>query len=299
MSSKPWSLFHVGPYIRQDTDGRERSRAKSKVPRHRTPNLCLRHCCRAIRLTALTVTQQHIHSLLSQSVVGSSYPTLLFPPLLDRIPSSAFLRLLRCMHSSIPYPVRPQEVTSSNSMLASPVVCCLLLSLVLHLLLATAPSVSADYVISSLDKKDYGWEGTLKLASPAPYGDDIHALKLSVWFETDTRLRVTLRDADKPRWEIPADFLHIDSRTPPTSAPTAALYDFSVTSTPFGFAITRRSTGVVLFNTTMQSLYYSSLYLQVGTAMLADANVYGLGERIMPFRLPQEDFVIYTQGQRQ
>ena len=157
----------------------------------------------------------------------------------------------------------------------------------------SCPAVCADYVLSSLQSTAYGWEGTLKLSTAAPFGSDIASLALSVWFETDERLRVTLRDANAARWEIPAEILHIESQQPPASSPTSPLYDFNYISQPFGFAVSRRSTGAVLFNTSGQPLFYSSQYLQVATALPANANLYGLGERIVPFKLPQNDYTIW------
>lgn len=154
--------------------------------------------------------------------------------------------------------------------------------------------VSGDYVLSSLDSTPYGWEGRLKLSSPGPYAADLPSLSLSVWFETECRLRVTLRDATAARWEIPADILHIESKQPPQSAPVDSLYHFSITQQPFGFAVSRKSTGAVLFNTSGQPLYYQDQYLQIGTVMPADANVYGLGERIVPFKLPLNDYTIWS-----
>ena len=154
--------------------------------------------------------------------------------------------------------------------------------------------VAADYVVSSLSSTAYGWEGSLKLTTPSPYGrDDISALTLSVWFETSERLRVTLRDANAQRWEIPASILHIESQQPPAAAPVATLYDFSYTSQPFGFAVTRKSTGTVLFNSSGHSLFYSNQYLQISTALPNNSNVYGLGERIVPFKLPEDDYTIW------
>ena len=160
-------------------------------------------------------------------------------------------------------------------------------------LLSLLSSTSADYAVSSLQETAYGWEGQLKMTTPGPYGDDIPTLSLSVWFETNARLRVTLRDATAKRWEIPPSFLSIPSTTPPTRAPMQALYSFNVTTNPFGFAITRRSTGRVLFNSSSLPLHYSDQFLQLGTTLHPNAPIYGLGERILPFRLPQEDMVIW------
>ena len=181
--------------------------------------------------------------------------------------------------------------SSSSFLSALPLLSLLLLPLLLFLSLLSP--ASADYALASLTERPYGWEGQLKLTSPGPYGQDIPTLALSVWFETSTRLRVTLRDASAKRWEIPPQMLSIPSLTPPGAAPATALYNFSVTTSPFGFAISRRSTGRTLFNTTLQPLHYSPLYLQVGTSLHPNASLYGLGERIIPFRLPEQDYVIW------
>lgn len=134
------------------------------------------------------------------------------------------------------------------------------------------------------------------MTSPGPYGQDIPSLSLSVWFETAQRLRVTLRDATRKRWEIPPSFLNIPSLSPPSMAPPTSLYDFSYTQNPFSFAISRKSSGQVLFNTSGQSLFFEDQFLQISTSMASDATLYGLGERIVPFKLPQEDFVIWNNG---
>ena len=161
------------------------------------------------------------------------------------------------------------------------------------LLLSFLPPTAADYAVASITEHPYGWEGQLKLTTPGPYGHDLASLSLSVWYETPTRLRVTLRDASAKRWEVPPQLLDIPSLSPPSRAPPTPLYNFSITTAPFGFAITRRSTGRTLFNTTLQPLHYSPQYLQIGTALHPNASLYGLGERIIPFRLPREDFVIW------
>ena len=160
-------------------------------------------------------------------------------------------------------------------------------------LLSLLCPTSADYSVVSITQQPYGWEGTLKLTSPGPYGQDISSLSLSVWFETPNRLRVTLRDAQAKRWEIPAEMLSIPSLSPPRRAPDTPHYNFSITTAPFGFAITRRSTGRTLFNTTLQPLHYSPQFLQVGTSLQPGGALYGLGERIIPFKLPVEDYVIW------
>ena len=95
-------------------------------------------------------------------------------------------------------------------------------------------------------------------------------------------------------------------------------YTFSWTTYPFGFAVTRKSTGDVIFNSTtpasmdsfsssfsflfsllnpanhrypisldglFNGLVFEDQYLEMSTQLSTDANIYGLGERVRPFRL--------------
>ena len=159
-------------------------------------------------------------------------------------------------------------------------------------------AVSGEYALRSLRQTAYGWEGELSLSSPAPYGREVQYLRLSVWYETAARLRVALRDANASRWEVPAQFLHIDSTRPPTSSPSSPLYAFAVAKTAagdFGFTVTRASTGAVLFDSRAGPLHFSAQYIELSTAQPADARLYGFGERIVPLALPRgEELVIWN-----
>ena len=61
-------------------------------------------------------------------------------------------------------------------------------------------------------------------------------------------------------------------------------YLVSFTEYPFGFAITRKSTGRVLFNSTAGAMIYEDQFLQLST-FLPSTNLYGLGEHVDSFRL--------------
>lgn len=155
--------------------------------------------------------------------------------------------------------------------------------------------VEADYQVTSSTQTPYGWEADLTILGPGPYGKDSKNLHLSVWFETETRLRVTLRDPATKRWEIPTEMLQIESINPPSSAPQNMLYSFKIQQNPFGFSITRTSTGEVIFNTIGQPFYYEDQFIQIGTSVSANPTVYGIGERIMPFKLPYNDYAIWNE----
>src|SRR5207248_1729582 len=108
------------------------------------------------------------------------------------------------------------------------------------------------------------------------------------------------------RWEIPSSIL--PDAGCPLDAPAASAvdYEFSFTRLPFGFAITRKSDGEVIFNTTapclesvggdrraraprsavlFQGLQYSNQHLQISTQLPEVPTVYGLGERVDHFQL--------------
>lgn len=87
-------------------------------------------------------------------------------------------------------------------------------------------------------------------------------------------------------------------KTPNTRKPTipaqntAHPLEFSYTDEPFGFAITRRSNGEVLFNSTpstdekaipsFNNLVFKDQYLEISTQLPKDSAIFGLGEGTHP-----------------
>ncbi|GAB7352416.1 hypothetical protein MBLNU459_g2839t3 [Dothideomycetes sp. NU459] len=60
---------------------------------------------------------------------------------------------------------------------------------------------------------------------------------------------------------------------------------FSMTEAPFSFAITRKTTGEVLFNTSGSQIIFESQYLRLRTTLPEQPHLYGLGEHTDPFML--------------
>jgi hypothetical protein len=70
-------------------------------------------------------------------------------------------------------------------------------------------------------------------------------------------LHVKIFDPKVARWEVPRVALTgLPSRKPATTE-----YKFSYTTQPFGFAVSRRATGEVLFNTTTTGPLYTMIYI--------------------------------------
>ncbi|KAL8549487.1 hypothetical protein ACS0TY_008358 [Phlomoides rotata] len=108
-------------------------------------------------------------------------------------------------------------------------------------------------------------------------------------FETKDRLRVTITDATNPRWEIPNDIPPRPARpeTPPPPLHRRSLLsypgsDLTFTlrnTTPFGFTVSRNSSGDTLFDSVPTDLIFQDQYLQLSSSLPLNAsNLYGIGE---------------------
>ncbi|KAJ0733185.1 putative alpha-glucosidase [Helianthus annuus] len=130
------------------------------------------------------------------------------------------------------------------------------------------------------------------------FGPDIDELRLVASFETADRLRIRIKDSKHQRWEIPNHILPrqsqpnispSDSRqkipaklilSDPNSDLTLTLHNTTTnTLTQFGFTVTRRSTGDILFDTSHSILIFKDQYLELSSSLPANrSSIYGLGE---------------------
>lgn len=146
-----------------------------------------------------------------------------------------------------------------------------------------AQNVCPGYSLSNVQKTSRGLTGSLSLSgSPCnAYGKDYTNLTLSVYYDTETRLHVTVEDDGKVQYRIPGDLVAIP---PPADTIGDVTYAFNYTESPFEFWVTR-SDGDILFDTRGYKLIFETQYLELTTNMEEDYNVYGLGEVIHSLRL--------------
>ena len=127
----------------------------------------------------------------------------------------------------------------------------------------------------------------LRLKAPGPFpSQDISELLFSASFDSNTRLRVRITDANADRWE-PPDIVRENHCGSSGCGATAPLLDVSFSEDPFGFAVTRRDDGSVIFNSTapdvaqpFPNLIYSDQFLSLSSSLSSSAKVYGLGEQV-------------------
>ncbi|KAH0250735.1 Alpha/beta-glucosidase agdC, partial [Aureobasidium melanogenum] len=142
------------------------------------------------------------------------------------------------------------------------------------------------YKATNVQQISQGLTADLTLAGPAcnTYGQDIENLKLEITQETGDRLHVQIYDADENVYQVPESVLPRPGADGNVSSTSSQLV-FEVVNDPFSFAVSRRSGGPALFNTTGAELVFQSQYLRLRTQLPENPHLYGLGEHSDPFQL--------------
>ncbi|KAI6706059.1 hypothetical protein NL676_009021 [Syzygium grande] len=172
----------------------------------------------------------------------------------------------------------------------------------------TAPVVGYGYTVGSVavDPPGTALAAVLRLVNrtTSAYGPDVENLRLVAGFEAGGRLRVRITDADHRRWEVPDDLIPRRSPSPPNrtltppppplsgsrrriSAASSDLVFVLRNTTPFSFAVSRRSSGDVLFDTSASDpaafLVFKDQYLQLASSLPPGrSSLYGIGEHTKP-----------------
>ncbi|KAK1757356.1 alpha-glucosidase [Echria macrotheca] len=152
--------------------------------------------------------------------------------------------------------------------------------------------VCPGYKASNVQQSDAGFTADLQLNGPAcnVYGNDIEDLTLLVQFQADDRLHIQIQ----PRYigtENRTWFLLPEELVPRPSDGSyaqAALRKLDVTwsnDPSFSIAVKRKDTGDVLFTTEGKSLVFEDQFIEFGSSLPENYNLYGLGEVIHGFRL--------------
>uniref|UniRef100_A0A3P9HJ83 Si:ch73-12o23.1 n=1 Tax=Oryzias latipes TaxID=8090 RepID=A0A3P9HJ83_ORYLA len=133
-----------------------------------------------------------------------------------------------------------------------------------------------SYSLVSTDDTLLGQKGTLVKEVKTYYPGDILTVEVETRQETDTRLHVRMTDPSNPRFEVPISVPN------PTKKAENPAYIVELSKQPFGITVKRRSTGVLLLNTTVAPLFYADQFLQFST-VLPTQFIYGLGEHRSTF----------------
>ncbi|KAI0102636.1 glycoside hydrolase family 31 protein [Nemania sp. FL0031] len=152
-------------------------------------------------------------------------------------------------------------------------------------------SVCPGYKASSVVESPLGLTADLTLAGEPcnVYGTDIEALSLVVEYQVADRLHVEILPKyigqGNQSWFILPEVLLSKPKAQGNDKPQTDL-DFSWSNDPtFSFTVTRKSTGDVLFTTENSEIVYEDQFIEFGSTLPENYNLYGLGETIHTFRL--------------
>ena len=105
----------------------------------------------------------------------------------------------------------------------------------------------------------------------------------------ENRLHIKISDAAERVYQIPTSVLD-----PPTGSKQynsgSNKLEFVLVSSPFSFAVKRKDSGEVLFDTKGSTLIFQSQYLRLRTSLPKNPNIYGLGEDTDAFRRNTTDY---------
>ena len=147
------------------------------------------------------------------------------------------------------------------------------------------------YKATQVKSSSTGFTASLALAGKAcnAYGTDIETLSLTVQYQTDSRLYVGIHPthvtAHNESWYmLSTDY--VPAPTQEDGSKSSSDLSFTYTNSPsFGFNITRKSTGDVLFSTTGNKLVFENQFIEFVTSESEAYNLYGLGEVIHGLRM--------------
>uniref|UniRef100_A0A8C6PL15 Lysosomal alpha-glucosidase n=1 Tax=Nothobranchius furzeri TaxID=105023 RepID=A0A8C6PL15_NOTFU len=140
------------------------------------------------------------------------------------------------------------------------------------------PSLYPGYKMSPITPTKRGQTASLTRVTPSYLPKDIFNLSLEVTEETAGCLHIT--DPSTQRYEVPL----LDGIRHTKASSQNVLYTTEYQSDPFGFIVSRKSSGTIIMNTTVAPLLFADQYLQLSTS-LASSFVSGLGEHYTPLIL--------------
>lgn len=144
-----------------------------------------------------------------------------------------------------------------------------------------SPSLSTGYILSDMKTTASGYTGMLSLMGgkgTSTYGPDLSELTLSIFYETASTFRMKITDATASRWEVPQSVVARPVSRQKQSPLTSELqYEFTFTSSPFSFKVTRKSDGATIFNMD-KPFVYKDQYIELSTIISSSDKTFGIGE---------------------
>lgn len=134
------------------------------------------------------------------------------------------------------------------------------------------PKAYQSYLYANVTETGTGFLAFLNRVGKSYYPEDVSVLRMDVTFETENRLHVKVTDALSQRFEVP--FVQL-----PRITTKPEKMDYNISFLPnWGFQIIRKSTGEILFDTSVAPLFFCNQFIQL-SSLLPSTYLYGLGEQ--------------------
>ncbi|KAL0973463.1 hypothetical protein UPYG_G00204070 [Umbra pygmaea] len=139
------------------------------------------------------------------------------------------------------------------------------------------------YTANTVSEDPSGWSFNVTQnikyrSSGRPESPDIKTLRVEIKYHSADMLQFKIFDPTNKRYEVPVP-LNVPSS--PEMNETKRNYKVHVQTNPFGIQVYRKSTGTLLWDSTLPGFIFSDLFIQVSTR-LPSAYVYGFGETEHP-----------------
>ncbi|CAF2048966.1 unnamed protein product [Rotaria magnacalcarata] len=133
------------------------------------------------------------------------------------------------------------------------------------------PSDFPNYEVISNEPTDFGQRIRIFKSQMTYMPHDIVNLTVDLIYETEQRLRIRIYDTVFKRYEVPLKVPAIEKKADPTD------YEIVVKSKPFSILVTRKSTGMILFDSSVSPFIFADQFIKISTR-LSSPLLYGLGE---------------------
>ncbi|KAM9296846.1 lysosomal alpha-glucosidase-like [Gastrophryne carolinensis] len=140
------------------------------------------------------------------------------------------------------------------------------------------PSDYPNYKMVDLTNTETGYSATLIRSQPTFMPGEAMKLRMDVFFETEHRLHITIKDATQDRYEVPL-------KTPKaTKKANPVQYDVKFETDSFGFSVSRKSSGKTLVNSGVAPFIFADQFIQLSSTLSSNL-IYGLGEHLTNLEL--------------
>ena len=152
--------------------------------------------------------------------------------------------------------------------------------------------VCPGYKAANVKKSDDGFTADLHLAGPPcnVYGNDIEDLALLVRYQADDRVHVQIQPryigASNETWFLlPEELVPKPAAEKDAQQSSNKMTVFWSNEPSFSFTVRRKDTGDTLFTSEGKALVFEDQFIEFGSRLPKNYNLYGLGEVIHGFRL--------------